>query len=332
MPRSANAVGCHLPLLRGSRFASENPMTVEPPVATAPRPSRTRQWLGAVAVLISAGAIVFWSIWGGVEAFYEGWYHHSLWQNLALTLAQYWAPALTLFVAAAVAVAWPRPGAVLHLAGAAAAALIFNTPAGRVLIAAPLASLALLYWFGRVRHRGRVVAALSAVMILTLAVAGAWPGYRATHRLDDGIRTARIVEGRDVRLRWAPAGPGWPERGASWFEATRICASLDREGTRLAEAPQNDWRLPTADEVVRSLTYRSENAGGSWDGRGAPQFRVMPEKESPLWDRYSLVVYWWTATEVDATRAWRLSYNGHIMETVKSARPAYYGFRCVTNP
>jgi hypothetical protein len=89
--------------------------------------------------------------------------------------------------------------------------------------------------------------------------------------------------------------------------------------------------LPTADELTRSLTLHGENAGGVWDAsRGRASFRVTPDKESPLWDKYSMVIYWWTATEADTERAYRISYQGGVNVTRKAAGPSYYGFRCVS--
>ena len=38
-----------------------------------------RTGLGWAAVSISTAALVFWSVWGSIEAFYEGWYYRSFW-------------------------------------------------------------------------------------------------------------------------------------------------------------------------------------------------------------------------------------------------------------
>ena len=48
--------------------------------------------------------------------------------------------------------------------------------------------------------------------------------------------------------------------------------------------PQDVWRMPTVDELVRSLVRRGENAGCAWDGeQKRAACRVAPDKEMPLW-------------------------------------------------
>ena len=299
---------------------------------TLPPIAAWRQVLAWTAVSISSAVLVLWSFWGSIEAFYEGWYYRSFWMNLSLTVVQYLLPVLILMVAAVSGVLWPRFGALLHVALALVVAAKFSTPSGRLLIALPLAGLGTLYWFGRLRGKKRALYLLCGLPVLTLLVCGAVPAYRVSQRIDDGFHGARVVEGPGVQLRWAPAGPGWPERGMNWSQAQHACAHLSSDGLSLADKPQNIWRLPTADELARSLTLHGNNAGGVWDARGAASYQKTPDKESPLWDRYSPVIYWWTATEVNQQKAYRFAYNGRAMATVKSAGPAYYGFRCVTAP
>ena len=291
-----------------------------------------RQALDWAAVSISSALLVFWSVWGSIEAFYEGWYYRSLWMNLTLTMVQYLMPVLILMVSAVAGVLWPRFGSLLHVGFALGVAARFSTPSGRLLIALPLAGLGTLYWFGRLRNKKLALYGLCGLPIATLILCGAVPAYRVSRRVDDGYRGARVVEGRGVRLRWAPAGPGWPERGSNWHQAQNTCEYLSSDGLSVGDTPKNIWRLPTADELVRSLSLHGANAGGVWDSRGVPSYQITPDKESPLWDRYSPVIYWWTATEVNEQRAWRFAYNGRAMATIKSSGPAYYGFRCVTEP
>ena len=67
--------------------------------------------------------------------------------------------------------------------------------------------------------------------------------------------------------------------------------------TAVADTPRDVWRLPTAEEAVRSMHFRGTNSGGSWDPeRARATYRRAPDKESPLWDVHSKVIYWWTAT------------------------------------
>jgi hypothetical protein len=98
----------------------------------------------------------------------------------------------------------------------------------------------------------------------------------------------------------------------------------------LAAAPQHIWRLPTVDEAVRSMARRGRNSGGVWDAQsGTAAYQILPDKESPLWNPYSQVIYWWTATEIDQDRVYIIVYDGKVWPRPKQFGPAYLGFRCV---
>ena len=72
------------------------------------------------------------------------------------------------------------------------------------------------------------------------------------------------------------------------------------------------------------------DSGGVWDARAASAtYRTTPDKESPLWNPHSQVIYWWTATEVDADRAYIIVYDGAVWPRSKQFSAAYMGFRCV---
>ena len=148
--------------------------------------------------------------------------------------------------------------------------------------------------------------------------------------IDDGYLGVREVGGNGVDLVWAPAGPGWPGSGTDWNEAGEVCQFLSADGLTLANSPQNFWRLPTVDEAVRSMTRQGENSGGVWDGEEeAAAYEITPDKESPLWNIHSQVIYWWTATEIDEEHAYIIVYDGKVWPRSKEFGPAYLGFRCV---
>jgi hypothetical protein len=93
------------------------------------------------------------------------------------------------------------------------------------------------------------------------------------------------------------------------------------------------WRLPSVDEAVRSLVRRGQNAGGTWNAaRSHADYRIMPDKETPLWDPHSKVIYWWTATEAGPGRAYRIVYNGQVHPMPKSANWGYLAYRCISDP
>jgi hypothetical protein len=98
----------------------------------------------------------------------------------------------------------------------------------------------------------------------------------------------------------------------------------------LATEPQDIWRLPTVEEAVASLALHGAPAGGVWDVvAGRATYRITPDKESPLWNPYSRIIYWWTGTDAGAGDAYRIVYNGQVYATPKTARWGYLAFRAV---
>ena len=294
-----------------------------------------RQILGWIAVNISTAIICLWAFWGIVENYHEGWYYQSLLPNLGLMLAQYLSPMLIFLAVTLVSLFWPRAGAALHGILALGVAWFFEAWTNTVLLLLmlPLIGLGALHWFGRPKPRKLAAALVVGLPLLTLIVAGTGPAIRVSHRLDDGDLGARLVRGNGVALVWAPEGPGWPREGTDWFEASKACAHLDGDGLALAATPQNIWRLPTVDEAVRSMARHGQNSGGVWDAeRAMAAYQTVPDKESPLWNLHSQVIYWWTATEVNEERAYIIVYDGKVWPRAKDFGPAYLGYRCVRQP
>ena len=181
-------------------------------------------------------------------------------------------------------------------------------------------------------------------------------------RVDDGDRGAREIAGNGITLVWAPAGPGWNWQQAggwhpSWdhiafygvpplglklmtghatqgdMDATNLCRYLGADGLTLLDEPQGIWRMPTTDEVVRSLVRHGENAGCAWNGQaGSADCRVRPDKETPLWAPDRPPIYYWTADEYDERDAWYVSYNGMIDHQPKDWANPRHGYRCVREP
>jgi hypothetical protein len=130
------------------------------------------------------------------------------------------------------------------------------------------------------------------------------------------------------------AGPGWARDGnVVWKEATRRARHLTVDGLSLADTPQDYWRLPTREEVVRSLTRHHRNAGGTWDAeRQQPHYQRKPDKESPLWDSHAPLIYLWTSEERDEQNAWIVVYHGGVYAKPKLLGAASLGFRAVREP
>jgi hypothetical protein len=142
------------------------------------------------------------------------------------------------------------------------------------------------------------------------------------------------VEGNGVTLLWAPAGPGWSQDGnVTWADALDRSGRLTADGGSLADAPQNIWRLPTREEVVRSLTRDNHNAGGVWDAASErPSYQRKPDKESPLWVPFAPLIYLWTSDELDDRHAWIVVYHGGVYSKPKNIGSPSFGFRAVRNP
>jgi lipid-binding SYLF domain-containing protein len=300
-----------------------------------------RNLAGWLAVLVSAAVASIWAFWGAIEAFHEGWWHETLAQNLLGTLA-YLGPMLIWTGLGLAALRFPRAGSTIYvgagllLGGWILSLLHERTSLAGTLLAVLMAGFGgatgLLWWFGRPRPKRAAYAAVGALPLLVALVSGAEPAWRVAGRVDDGDRGARIVEGNGVTLLWAPKGPGWPDHGMTWDEAARRCRHLTEDGRTLAGEPQDVWRLPTVDEIVRSLTRHGRNAGGAWDGgRRAATYRIRPDKETPLWDPHTEIIYWW-AEEVDAERAWRVVYNGLALPIPKRLGMGTQAFRAVRDP
>jgi len=294
-----------------------------------------RQIAGWIAVSISTAVTCFWAFWGIIENFHEGWYYESLLSNVGLMFVQYLSPMLIFLGVTLISIFWPRFGGGLHVIFALLAAWFFQafTNAATFLLIVPLIGLGALYWFGRPQPRKIAVSLVVGLPILTLIISGTEPVLRVSQRIDDGNRQARLVHGNGVDLIWAPDGPGWPRTGTDWNEAQQVCQYLSEDGLTLAPVPQRIWRLATVDEAVRSMARHGQNSGGVWDAENAKAtYKTAPDKESPLWNVHSQVIYWWTATAVDEEHAYIIVYDGKVWSRSKQFGPAYLGFRCVKQP
>jgi hypothetical protein len=191
-------------------------------------------------------------------------------------------------------------------------------------------------------------------------------------RVDDGDRGARLIEGNGVTLIWAPEGPGWnwkqPWGGyPSWqsialyglppvgmedkpgygrqgdqivfataadMATYNLCRYLSEDGLALMEEPQDVWRMPTTDEMVRSLVRHGENAHCNWNGEFRTQVSclIKPDKESPLWTTAYAPIYYWTADEYNERRAYFVCFNGTVSATSKTGGNPRHSYRCVREP
>ena len=294
------------------------------------------QIAGWLAVGISTLIACLWAFWGIIENFHEGWYHDSFLLNVGLMFIQYLSPMIIFVSLTLLAVSFPRAGGIIHaLIGIALASFLFGWEfeVPMLMIILPLILLGILYWFGRPQPRRLAYQIVVGLPLLTLIVCGVEPVVRLSGRVNDGNLGERLVEGNGVRLVWAAEGNGWTREGVPWQEAVRRCQYLTEDGKMLADAPQNIWRLPTVEEAVRSMSRHGVNSGGVWDAQTkTATYRIRPDKESPLWNAHSQVIYWWTADEINEENAYIIVYDGKVWSRRKRFAPGTLGFRCVKNP
>lgn len=297
------------------------------------RPTPISSFTGWAATIALALLASLWGYWGAIETFHEGWWSRNPTTNIEEMLLRYLAPMELLAAVGAVAVVRPRAGAVLLWLGAVAAALRFSGAATPVLLAltAGPALLGAAFWFAGPPRPAIGLTLVLGLPIATALLSGAGPAWRVAHRLahDDLGSFATSSDGK--MLVWAPKGPGWPENGLSWDEANDRAARLSVDGLRLEATPQGIWRLATLPELLGVMANHGITCGGSWDDklRLAHFGRCVPDKEGPLWDRFSKVIYWWTATVPDEKSAYRVAYNGHVLAVPRSVSWGYLGFRAV---
>lgn len=292
--------------------------------------------VGWIAVIFVTAFAAFWSFWGTIEAFHEGWSKPYLWMRL-LQLAGYLSLGTSLCVLCVIGIRWPKIGAGLFvLVGALVAALIVVDQAlihGFVLFSitgVPML-VGFLFLFGRPEPKTAAYAVAITLPVLTILICGFEPVIRVSNRYDDGNRNTRLVEGNGVRLLWAPAGPGWTREGnLTWHAAVERVRYLSDDGLSLLEEPQDIWRLPTRREVVCSLTRGNLNAGGRWnEALETATYNRKPDKESPLWDRYAPLIYLWTSEEHSEQLAWIVVYHGGTFTKSKNLGASSLGIRAV---
>ncbi len=291
-----------------------------------------RQITGWIGVGFSIVITCTWAFWGIIETFHEGWYYESFLSNVGLMLAQYLSPMLIFMGVTLISISWPRFGGGLHLILALLVAWFFQvfTNAAIFMLILPLIGIGALYWFGRPEPRKIALLLAAGLPMLILVISGVEPVLRVSQRFDDGNLQAQLVYGNGVDLVWAPDGPGWPRTGVNWHEALQVCQHLSEDGLTLSLESLDIWRLPTVDEAVRSMARHGQNSGGVWDAEIAEAtYETTPDKESPLWNIHSQVIYWWTATTVDEEQAFIIVYDGKVWPRSKQLSLAYLGFRCV---
>lgn len=289
-------------------------------------------WAGVFITIVFSS---IWAYWGAFENFHEGWYSHSIWENLFMLIFQYMLFALVFVILALIILKWKKMGLTVHILTGVFCIWFFSGASLSVLgllIVIPFAVLGLIYYFGEpypLKWAYRLIIFVPLIITLVISIP---QGIKISNRINDGNFGMRIVEGNNVTLAWAPRGLGWPDRGVSWEEAQDICRHLSEDGLKIMETEQNIWRLPSVEEAVSSMMFHGENSGGVWyaDIEKAV-YNKTPDKESPLWDVHSKVIYYWTAdTSIqDEKQAYIIVYDGGVYDKRKIDHQGYLSFRAV---
>ena len=252
-----------------------------------------------------------------------------------MLIFQYMLFAIVFVILALIILKWKKIGLAVHLLTGVFCIWFFSGASFSVLgllIVIPFAVLGLIYYFGEpypLKWAYRLIIFVPLIIVLVISIP---QGIKVSNRINDGDFGMRIVKGNNVTLAWAPRGPGWPDRGVSWEEAQDICRHLSDDGLKIMETEQNIWRLPSVEEAVRSMMLHGENAGGVWyaDIEKAI-YGKTPDKESPLWDVHSKVIYYWTAdTSIqDDEQAYIIVYDGGVYDKRRIDQQGYLSFRAV---
>ncbi len=287
---------------------------------------------GIVGVVICTSIAELWSVWGAIENFHEGWYKKSLVENLLLAAVQYWAWPLAFALLGALAIWKPKLGAVLFaFIGVFLNAFLFGFRnfVGVELILVPCLMLGALFWFSVLPRKALSVWICVGLPILTIVAISLPLGWKVAHRITLIQDQPLVWQSGSETLVWAPPGPGWSSGGESYAVAVERCAHLAPDGKTIGAKALNLWRLPTVEEAIDALNRGGHSAGCNYTGKAGFQVcRTEPDKEAPLWDAYSPVIYWWTSTENTRGKDLRVSYNGYVLPVSKGAEGST-GFRAV---
>ena len=337
-------------------------------------------WIGTGLITFLNG---IWLFWGLGEAFYEGWGVPETPWFLFLSIG---AAAMIFSI---LAIRFPYVGGgILMIAGAAFAVwwLIPGIQNGfytlavvleRLLLSGGFTLVGLLFILdakfnplnkGQEEHwilrNLRLIITIGIPLLVVIIVASVNLPIVLT-RVDDGIRTARLIVGNGVDLIWAPQGPGWNWKQdfggyPSWdsiafyglqpigfdvgkrddqhateedMRRTGLCAFLDEEGSILLGEPQYIWHMPTVEEITHTLSRHNQNAGCVWQGHiGRLDCQLRPDKETPLWAPDDPPVYYWAANDSDEKNAYYVSYTGFVSDQPKDWGNPRHGYRCVKEP
>jgi hypothetical protein len=78
------------------------------------------------------------------------------------------------------------------------------------------------------------------------------------------------------------------------------------------------------------MTLGRRSAGGKWNpAKLTASYDQIPNKEAPLWNPHSRVIYWWTSTQPSADEALMVAYDGNVWRRKTTTKADYFAFRAV---
>ena len=81
------------------------------------------------------------------------------------------------------------------------------------------------------------------------------------------------------------------------------------------------------------MARHGRNCSGAWDPEtGHAEYEIKPDKESPLWDTRSQIIYWWTSTETDESKVYSIVYDGSVWAIDKEWQIGSRALRAVKEP
>ena len=298
---------------------------------------KRRNIIGWTGVAITTIFSSLWAYWGSIENFHEGWYSVSIWENLFMLIFQYLLFTIIFVLLGVITLKWKIAGIILHVLLAGFCIWFFsgsNFLVIGLMIVIPIIGLGLIYYFGKPEPKKWAYRSLIFIPLIIIIAVFIPMSIKVSKRINDNDFGTRIVEGNEITLVWAPRGPGWPDSGTTWHEAMEICRYLSEDGTKIMDEVQDIWRLPTVDEAVRLMMLHGVNVNGIWysDDQKAV-YDKTPDKESPLWDVHSQVIYYWTSETAkdNDDRAYIIVYHGGINSKMKIDGQSYLSFRAVKN-
>jgi hypothetical protein len=283
---------------------------------------RIPAWIASVLMILFT---TLWTYWGANEMYHEGWW--GAWYNRL----SYLVPIAVTLIPALVAFRWPIVGGILIMLIGTFALFFFSYAVAFIGLAIALVGVAFLV-DGFVKRRAR-----------SEEVTPEGPGWnwRQSWGGYPSWQSIALYGVAPVGLEDKPGyGPQGEKRGTRVFASgqdmvqTNPCRYLNADGTTLLHEPQNIWRTPTTDEIVRSLGRHGENAGCKWQGEFGQQVMcaVLPDKESPLWSTDQPVIYYWTADSYSEDLGYFVAYNAMVNAASKVGGNPRHGYRCVKEP